>query len=149
MTEAGDADHTLYPRRISEQYDKVFVEGCIDPEVEAAKPRANGAFVVLARNKELEGVIQSVKSIERHFNRWFHYPYVFLNDADFNQTFKDTIQLYTSGTVEFGKVGPEMWDFPDWIDRSVVTEGIAKQGDNGIMYGGMESYHKMCRFYSG
>ncbi|KAL2017257.1 hypothetical protein VTK56DRAFT_2369 [Thermocarpiscus australiensis] len=134
-------------RKISEKHDKVFVTGCLEPDT--SKPRANAAFVVLARNKELDGVIQSIKSIERHFNRWYHYPYVFLNDGDFNQTFKDTVMNYTSGTVEFGKVGPDMWGYPDWIDPKVAKEGIAKQGDNAIMYGGLESYHHMCRFYSG
>lgn len=104
---------------------------------------------MLARNKELDGVIQSIKSIERHFNRWYHYPYVFLNDGEFNQTFKDTIRNYTSSSVEFGKVDPGMWGFPEWIDPKVAKEGIAKQGDAAVMYGGMESYHAMCRFYSG
>jgi mannosyltransferase len=103
----------------------------------------------LARNKELEGVIQSIKSIERHFNRWYHYPYVFLNDGDFNSTFKEVVTNYTSSPVEFGKIDPSMWGFPDWIDPKVAKEGIAKQGDAAIMYGGMESYHAMCRFYSG
>ncbi|KAH6670327.1 glycolipid 2-alpha-mannosyltransferase [Plectosphaerella plurivora] len=134
-------------RKISERHDKVFVTGCLEPDT--SKPRANAAFVVLARNKELDGVIQSIKSIERHFNRWYHYPYVFLNDAEFDDTFKQGVQNYTSGTVEFGRVGPEMWGFPDWIDPKVAKEGIAKQGDAAVMYGGMESYHAMCRFYSG
>jgi mannosyltransferase len=125
----------------------VFVKGCLEPDT--TTERVNGAFVVLARNKELDGVIQSIKSIERHFNRWYHYPYVFLNDGEFNSTFKETVQNYTSGPCEFGKVGPEMWGFPDWADPKVAKEGIAKQGDNAIMYGGMESYHAMCRFYSG
>ncbi|CAO2651941.1 Nn.00g002240.m01.CDS01 [Neocucurbitaria sp. VM-36] len=134
-------------RKISEKYDKPFAVGCLEPQVNG--PRAKAAFVVLARNKELEGVIQSVKSIERHFNRWFHYPYVFLNDGDFNETFKETVLNYTSAPVEWGKIPREHWGFPDWVDPAVAKEGIAKQGDHAIMYGGMESYHHMCRFYSG
>jgi mannosyltransferase len=94
-------------------------------------------------------VVQSMKSIERHFNRWFNYPYVFLNDGDFNSTFKETIANHTRSSVEFGKIDPSMWGYPDWVDKSVAQEGIRKQGDAAIMYGGMESYHHMCRFYSG
>ncbi|UKZ64146.1 uncharacterized protein TrAtP1_005364 [Trichoderma atroviride] len=134
-------------RKISEKHDKVFVTGCLEPDT--SQPRANAAFVVLARNKEIDGVIQSIKSVERHFNRWYHYPYVFLNDAEFDDTFKETVRNYTSGAVEFGKVEPGTWGFPDWIDEKVAKEGIAKQGDAAVMYGGMESYHFMCRFYSG
>lgn len=133
--------------KISEEKDKVFITGCVEPDT--SKPRAKAAFVVLARNQELDGVIQSIKSIERHFNRWYNYPYVFLNDGDFNSTFMDTVQNYTSGTVEFGKVGPDMWGYPEWADHDVAKEGVAKQGDAAVMYGGMESYHFMCRFYSG
>ena len=136
-------------RKISEKHDKVFVNGCRDPNLEVQQERANAAFVILARNKELDGVVESIKSMERHFNRWFHYPYVFLNDGDFNSTFKETVLNYTSSNVEFGKIGSEHWGFPDWVDQNVAKEGIAKQGDAAIMYGGMESYHHMCRFYSG
>lgn len=134
-------------RKISEKHDKVFVTGCLEPQTSG--PRANAAFVVLARNSELEGVVQSLKSIERHFNRWFNYPYVFLNDGDFNATFMETVVKYTSGPVEFGKINSSMWGFPDWVDKKVAKEYIAKQDDAAIMYGGMESYHHMCRFYSG
>ncbi|QIW94735.1 hypothetical protein AMS68_000253 [Peltaster fructicola] len=136
-------------RKISEKHDKVFVSGCLDPATQINEPRVNGAFVVLARNKELPGVIDSLKSVERHFNRWFHYPYVFLNNEEFNSTFKETVMNYTSSTVEFGKIPKEHWNFPDWVDPKVAKEGIARQGDAAIMYGGMESYHQMCRFYSG
>ncbi|KAI9796968.1 MAG: hypothetical protein M1825_006282 [Sarcosagium campestre] len=134
-------------RKISERYDKVFEVGCLEPQNEG--PRANAVFVVLARNKELEGVLQSIKSIERHFNRWFNYPYVFLNDGDFNSTFREAVANHTSGSIEFGKIDQSMWGYPDWVDEKVAKEGVAKQGDQAIMYGGMESYHHMCRFYSG
>jgi mannosyltransferase len=56
---------------------------------------------------------------------------------------------YTSAPVKFGQISADDWGFPEWVDPAVAKEGIAKQGDDAIMYGGMESYHHMCRFYSG
>ncbi|KAI5296026.1 alpha-1,2-mannosyltransferase (Kre5) [Ascosphaera atra] len=134
-------------RTISERYDKVFATGCL--EVDNSGPRANAAIVVLARNKELEGVIKSMRSFERHFNRWFNYPYVFLNDGDFDEAFTETVKNHTQSTVEFGKIDSTMWGFPEWMDPEVAREGIRKQGDAALMYGGLESYHHMCRFNSG
>ena len=90
-----------------------------------------------------------MKSMERHFNRWFNYPYVFLNDGDFDDDFKEAVRNHTSSPVEFGKVEADMWGYPDWTNVDVAREGIRKQGDKAIMYGGLESYHHMCRFYSG
>ena len=137
-------------RGISTAIDEPFVYGCQDPQKAAdAHPRVNGAFVMLARNSELEGVLYSIDSIERHFNRWFNYPYVFLNDQHFNSTFKAAVMNATSSPVQFGKVDKSMFGFPDWVDHSWAKEGIASQGDRAIMYGGLESYHHMCRFYSG
>lgn len=121
-------------RKISEKHDKVFATGCLN--IDNSGPRANAAFVVLARNKELDGVIQSIKSIERHFNRWWNYPYVFLNDVEFNEEFINTVKNYTSGSTEFGKIDSSMWGYPDWIDHEVAKEGVRKQGDAAIMYGG-------------
>jgi mannosyltransferase len=137
-------------RGISTSIDEPFVSGCQDPRMAAdAHPRVNAAFVMLARNSELEGVLYSIDSIERHFNRWFNYPYVFLNDQLFNSTFKAAVINATSSPVQFGKVDKTMFGFPDWVDQSWAKEGIASQGDRAIMYGGLESYHHMCRFYSG
>src|SRR5438046_3079252 len=137
-------------RGISTMIDEPFVYGCQDPRKAAdAHPRVNGAFVMLARNSELQGVLYSIDSIEKHFNRWFNYPYVFLNDDMFNSTFKAAVINATSSPVQFGKVDKTMFGFPDWVDQSWAKEGIASQGDRAIMYGGMESYHHMCRFYSG
>lgn len=144
---ADSESRLTYQSKISEKHDKVFVTGCLEPQVDG--PRANAVLVVLARNQELAGVIQSIKSMERHFNRWFHYPYVFLNDGEFNMTFKETVINHTSGTVEFGRIDPDMWGYPDWVNLDTAKEGIRRQGDAAIMYGGMESYHHMCRFYSG
>lgn len=134
-------------REINSQYDQPFVIGCVEPQVN--KPRENAVLVVLARNSEVEGVTDSMKSLERHFNRWFHYPYVFLNDESFNSTFIEAVQNVTDSSVEFGIIDQNDWNFPDWADSEDIEEAIAQQGDRAIMYGAKESYHKMCRFYSG
>lgn len=134
-------------REIAGNIDKPFVLGCVEPKVN--EPRANAALVVLARNKEIEGVLQSMHSLERHWNRWFHYPYVFLNDEPFNSTFEEAIRNATDSEVKFGTIDAKTWNFPEWADEESVNEAIAKQGDRAIMYGGMASYHRMCRFYSG
>lgn len=134
-------------RRISEKHDKVFVKGC--QPIANTGPRANATFVMLARNDDLQGVIRSVISLERHFNRWFHYPYVLLNDDLFNATFRREVERHASGTVTFGQIDPDMWGFPDSVEPAHAREAMARQGDQAVMYGGLESYHHMCRFFSG
>ncbi|CAM9019812.1 unnamed protein product [Wickerhamomyces anomalus] len=89
--------------------DAPFIEGCSIPNVDG--PRANATFVILARNNELDDVISSMKSLERHFNQWFGYPYVFLNDEEFNEEFKIGVKNYTMANVEFGVISPDHWKF--------------------------------------
>lgn len=110
----------------------------------------NASFVMLTRNEEIEDVLKTMRSIEGHFNKWFKYPYVFLNDDPFTNHFKDQIQAATNATVEFGTVDEIMWEFPAKVRNSLQFKAsLEDQNDRGIMYGNMESYHKMCRFYSG
>ncbi|ODV87024.1 glycosyltransferase family 15 protein, partial [[Candida] arabinofermentans NRRL YB-2248] len=131
--------------------DFVFEHGCRDVVKESSKPRANAAFVVLCRNSELEGVITSMRSLERHFNQWFNYPWIFLNNEKFTKEFKTKVAQLASGQVKFGFIPQSKWDFPDETNENITyfNEGIEAQGDRGILYGSMPSYHKMCRFYSG
>ncbi|EEB07434.1 mannosyltransferase complex subunit [Schizosaccharomyces japonicus yFS275] len=137
-------------RALNETIDAVFSHGCKNVALEAQMhPRMNATFVVLARNSEVDGVVSSMRSVESHFNRHFNYPYVFLNDVPFDDNFKDAVLKETSAFVEFGTLDAESFGFPNWANLEVEKEEIAKQGDLGIMYGDMESYHHMCRFFSG
>ncbi|EGV60702.1 O-glycoside alpha-1,2-mannosyltransferase 4 [Yamadazyma tenuis] len=133
-------------RDISSSIDAPFQLGC--REIDTSQPRQNAAFIVLARNKELDGVIKSMTSLERHFNQWFKYPWVFLNDQEFDDTFKQTVQQYTQGRVEFGVIPPEDWGFSG-VDPDEFNEFINSQGDRRIYYGNKASYHQMCRYFSG
>lgn len=50
--------------------------------------KANAALVILARNSDLKGVLESMKHMENTFNKRFQYPWVFLNEEPFSDDFK-------------------------------------------------------------
>lgn len=50
--------------------------------------RSNATMLMLARNSDLMGVLQSVREAEDRFNRNYKYPWVFLNEEDFTDEFK-------------------------------------------------------------
>lgn len=45
----------------------------------------------LVRNSDLAGITSTIIQLERQFNKHFRYPYVFLNDIPFEQTFKESV----------------------------------------------------------
>jgi alpha 1,2-mannosyltransferase len=49
--------------------------------------KANAAIVILARNGDVQGVINSMKELEDRFNKKFRYDYVFLNEEKFSDRF--------------------------------------------------------------
>lgn len=59
------------------------------------KPRA--AIISLVRNEELEGIMQSMRQLEYHWNRKYHYPWVFFNEKPFNDEFKVCGKSFLSG----------------------------------------------------
>ncbi|KAI8867396.1 glycosyl transferase, partial [Ramicandelaber brevisporus] len=111
--------------------------------------RANAAFVVLVRNSELWDMLKSMRQVEDRFNKKFNYPWVFLNDEPFTDEFKRKTTHMTSGKTEYGLIPKEHWDYPEFIDQAKAAERLKQMDKDGVMYGGMLSYHKMCRFNSG
>ncbi|KAF9464717.1 glycosyltransferase family 15 protein [Collybia nuda] len=111
--------------------------------------KANAAFVLLARNSDLNGVVSSMKQMEDRFNKKFQYPYVFLNDQPFDEAFKARVTKLTDATVQFGLIPKEHWNQPDWIDEKKATASREDMVKNGVIYGGSVPYRNMCRFNSG
>ncbi|KAM7224075.1 family 15 putative glycosyltransferase [Rhypophila decipiens] len=134
-------------RRPDHDLDKPFYSRCQEPAVNQS--RENAALVMLVRNWELEKALKTVHSIEKHFNKWFHYPIVFLNDVPWTDEFMEQMKEAASGEVTFDVLTPEEWSFPAGMDVEAAKESIDRQGKAGILYGGLESYHHMCRFFSG
>jgi len=111
--------------------------------------RANATLVMLARNSDLEGVIQSVRSMEDRFNRNFKYPWVILNEEPFTAEFIQRVTTLTDNPIEFGLIPAEHWFQPDWIDEDLAAAGRRKMEAQRIIYAGSVPYRNMCRFNSG
>ncbi|KAF9509739.1 glycosyltransferase family 15 protein [Hydnum rufescens UP504] len=111
--------------------------------------KANAAFVLLARNSDLPGVLESLKQLEDRFNKKFRYPFVFLNEEDFSEDFKKWTSEVTSTPCAYGKIPRDHWFQPDWIDEAKAAEYRLKLVEANIVYGDSVPYRNMCRFNSG
>lgn len=127
--------------------DAPFITACVEPDT--AAPRENATAMMLARNEDIMGAKQAIESWERHFNHFFHYPIVFLNDKPWSRYFIEELSNAASGPVSFEIVPKSMWDFPEFIDPEEARKSIEEQGEKELFNAGKESYHHMCRFYSG
>ncbi|OQO00255.1 hypothetical protein B0A48_14042 [Cryoendolithus antarcticus] len=114
-----------------------------------AGPRMNATFVTLARNSDLWEISRSIRQVEDRFNHAFNYDWVFLNDAEFDDTFKKVTSALTSGKTFYGKIGSEHWGFPSWIDQDRAKKVRNEMREKKIIYGDSVSYRHMCRYESG
>ena len=57
-------------------------------ELTHASPRPRAALISLVRNSELQGLLQSMRQLEFHWNRKYQYPWIFFNDEPFSDEFK-------------------------------------------------------------
>ena len=64
-----------------------FVDSETDQNVKVQPPtrRANTTFVFLARNNDLEGVVDTIRQMEDRFNHKYQYPWVLLNEVPFTK----------------------------------------------------------------
>ncbi len=118
------------------------------PENAENYERANGTLMILTRNRDAGAVVYTVKQIEEHFNKKFHYPYVFLNEEKFTERFKSRIKNYVSGECYFEQVAPEDWVQPEFIDKNKQNVGMLNLARENVAYARKLSYHNMCRYYS-
>ncbi|ORZ00737.1 glycosyltransferase family 15 protein [Syncephalastrum racemosum] len=111
--------------------------------------RARAAFVILTRNSELDALRKTMQQLEARFNRKFNYPYVFLNDEEFTEEFRELTSGLTSAKTQYGVIPREHWSYPDWIDIDKADQKRKEMGEQGVIYGDNLSYRHMCRFESG
>ncbi|GMM56456.1 alpha-1,2-mannosyltransferase [Maudiozyma humilis] len=110
--------------------------------------RPKACFVTLVRNNELHDMVNSIRKVQKRFNEEFRYDWIFLNDVEFTQEFKDKIHEEIPNSVtKFGVIPHEHWSYPDYIDQTKAAQTREKMAN--IIYGASESYRHMCRFQSG
>nr|POE46755.1 alpha-1,2 mannosyltransferase ktr1 [Quercus suber] len=119
------------------------------PPVAAAGKRMNATFVTLARNSDVWEISKSIRQIEDRFNRNYNYDWVFLNDAEFDDTFKKVTSALTSGKTRYGKIESDHWGFPSFIDQKKAADVREDMKTRKIIYGDSVSYRHMCRYESG
>ncbi|KAI9492521.1 nucleotide-diphospho-sugar transferase [Zychaea mexicana] len=112
-------------------------------------PRVKGAFVALARNREVHAMRSSMRYLEDRFNHKYKYSWIFLNEEPFTEEFKNLTRSMTDAETFYGQVPVEHWSYPDWVNQTYAKECRQAMVDQNIVYGGSESYRHMCRFQSG
>ncbi|KAK6462151.1 glycolipid 2-alpha-mannosyltransferase [Scheffersomyces coipomensis] len=145
-----------------ELYNKVLTKEIHEPKdfnIESIRPpspdmlskykHANATIVALVRNHEFGAIGRTIRKFEKSFNEKFNYPYTLINDVPFSDKFKDRIQAFTKSPVEFVTIPEELWSKPDSIDVEKQTTEMNIMAEHNVAYAKMESYHNMCRFYSG
>ncbi|KAF7981005.1 hypothetical protein HWV62_35837 [Athelia sp. TMB] len=120
-----------------------------DPAYNARGGRENATLLMLARNSDVAGAVQSVRSLEDRFNARYNYPWVFLNEEPFSEEFKRRVGVLTSAPVTFGLIPREHWVQPAWVDEPRASASRAAMEAAGVIYGGSLSYRNMCRFNAG
>jgi len=62
---------------------------------------------------------------------------------------KKQIRLLTTADVKFGQISEEFWGYPPWYSAERAQDARERMRRDGVFRGDMESYHHMCRFFSG
>jgi alpha 1,2-mannosyltransferase len=89
--------------------------------------------------------IDITNTIKSRFNRKYQYPYVFLNDEEFSDEFKESIKSLTSAKVTFGDINEEMWSYPEFVDQTVAADQLMDYQARGVMYGRSHCHLRLGR----
>lgn len=55
----------------------------------------------------------------------------------------------TKARCLYGKIPQEHWSYPAWISPEAAAAARKSMKESGVLYGSRESYHHMCRYFSG
>lgn len=142
ITSSDKEDGQLNSEQIISKYSKLQYTSL-------AENKVKGCFVTLARNNDLWGLVDSIRSVQDRFNNKFNYDWIFLNDEEFTDEFKKVTTSLITGQTKYGKIPAEHWQFPESLDLDKAAKAREELASKGVIYADSVSYRHMCRFESG
>ena len=119
------------------------------PGAKAPGPRMNATFVTLARNSDVWEISRSIRQVEDRFNHAYSYDWVFLNDADFDDTFIKVTTALTSGKPAMARSTPRTGASPTSSTRRKRAKCARTCTSARSSMEIVISYRHMCRYESG
>ncbi|KIW91192.1 uncharacterized protein Z519_08087 [Cladophialophora bantiana CBS 173.52] len=126
---------------------KWLKENSYPNDLQAKSPKA--ALISLVRNEELDGILQSMRQLEFHWNRRYRYPWIFFNEKPFSEEFKAATSNATSAQTEYHLVPHAHWATPSHINQTLYHNSLDYLSLTSVGKGHLLSYHAMIRWQSG
>lgn len=63
-------------------------QSALSDGIKVLQPRQRAALISLVRNEELDGILQSMRQLEYHWNHVYEYPWIFFSEQPFTDEFK-------------------------------------------------------------
>ncbi|KAK5947082.1 hypothetical protein PMZ80_001228 [Knufia obscura] len=111
--------------------------------------RPKAAIISLVRNEELDGILQSMKQLEWHWNKRYNYPWMFFSEQSFTDEFKSATTNATSAQTSYHLIPPSHWKPATHISPTRFHSSLSYLGTLGVGKGYLLSYRNMCRWNSG
>ncbi|EPY51349.1 alpha-1,2-mannosyltransferase [Schizosaccharomyces cryophilus OY26] len=109
----------------------------------------NATLFMLCRNKDLIAALSSIQNVEDRFNKRYHYPWTFMNDAPFSKEFINATTEMASSNTTYVQLEQHEWGLPKNLNMNRALQTIRDMTKQRIIYGFSLSYRIMCRFNSG
>ncbi|KAG7810713.1 hypothetical protein KL921_002341 [Ogataea angusta] len=111
--------------------------------------RANGTFMSIVREEDMEKLLNTVHQIEETWNHNYHYPYVFLSSQNISTEFQHKLREKCSGEVIFDRIPQSVWTVPSRTDARRVKESMKNLAAKGVQLANDIEYRNKMRFKAG
>ncbi|KAG0205881.1 hypothetical protein BGX28_002571 [Mortierella sp. GBA30] len=110
--------------------------------------KANGVFVILTREEDIQATRETIRQVEDRFNRDRNYPWVILSPLPLTDGSKNRIRTLSKGRMTFGTIPREHWRLPTWIEPPRVLSGDYERMKIGLERTSLDK-RRQWRYQSG